>query len=116
MKKINKLFTTGVIAGLSAAAGAVVYTINKNKKVFSREKWNVDVENRFRMSDSLIREGEIIGMDRQEVIDFLGINGLKSNTKDTMEYYLSAEDIEQPKILIIDFDEDNKVINCTACV
>ena len=116
MKKMNKLFATGVVAGLSAAAGAALYVVNKNKKTFSKDKWNIDVSKRFRMADSLIRDGGIIGMDRQEVIDFLGINGLRSNTKDSMEYFLSSEEAEQPKILIIDFDEDNKAINCTACI
>ena len=37
MDKKSKLFATGVIAGLSAAAGAALYAINKNKKTFSKD-------------------------------------------------------------------------------
>ena len=45
----------------------------------------------------------------------LGVNGLKSNTKESMEYFLN-EDEENPKLLIIEFDENELVKNVTACV
>ncbi len=114
MKK-KGFFIASAIAAASAAAGAVVYQFNKERKTFTKEKWDRDISNRHRMADSLIRDYIVIGMARDEVIELLGINGIKNNTKNSMEYYIGLE-TEQPKILIIDFDDEDKVQKCTACV
>lgn len=113
MKK--KLFTTTLIAGATAAAGALIYKFTREQKNFTCDKWDVDINKRYRMADSLIKSDALMGKDKNEVLSILGVNGLKSNTADTMEYYLS-EDTENPKILIITFDEEEKVSNVTACV
>ena len=113
MKK-KGLLTTVVMAGV-AAAGAVVYKMNKERKLFSKEKWNNDVSKRYLMADNLIRSEQLIGMERKNVIELLGINGLRSNTTESIEYYLSLE-TEEPKLLILDFDEDDKVCNAVVCV
>ncbi len=114
MKK-KGFFIASAIAAASAAAGAAIYQLNKERKTFSKEKWEKDIANRYKLVDSLIRDHIIIGMSRDDVITMLGINGIKNNTKDAMEYYIGLE-TEEPKILIIDFDEEDKVQKCTACV
>ena len=113
MKK--KFLATTIIAGAAAAAGALIYKTAKDRKVFTYEKWDVDIDKRYKMADSLIRSEVLIGKDKQEVLSILGVNGLKSNSGNTMEYYLN-EDTENPKLLIIEFDEEDKVITATACV
>lgn len=115
MKK-SKLFGAAALAGISALAGFAAYKINKQKKTFSKEKWSSDVNKRFKMVDSLISEGELIGKSRSQIIDLLGVNGMRSNTGDSIEYYLASENDEEVKILILEFDENDTVINCTACV
>ena len=57
----------------------------------------------------------LLGKTKDEVLSILGVNGLKSNTAESMEYYLS-QDTENPKLLIIEFNEEEKVANVTACV
>jgi len=116
MKKKNGFLGAAIVAGVSAIAGFTAYKINKEQKSFTAEKWNSDVNKRYRMVDSLIRDGGLLGKTRAEVIDLLGINGLRSNTKDSMEYYLAPQNGEQVKILILEFDEEDTVVNCTACV
>ena len=113
MKK--KLVTTTILAGITAAAGAVLYKMNKDQKKFTTEKWDTDISKRFKMADSLIRSEVLIGKKREDVLSILGINGLKSNSKDTIEYYLNL-DSDEPKLLIINFDEEEKVTGVTACV
>ena len=115
MKK-SKLFGAAAVAGLSALAGIAAYKLNKEKKSFTKEKWSSDVNKRYRMVDSLISEGGLVGKTRSEIIDLLGVNGLRSNTADSIEYYLASENDEEIKILILEFDEDDKVTHCTACV
>lgn len=114
MKK-RGFFIASAVAAVSAAAGAVAFKFNKERRTFTKEKWDRDVANRYKMADSLIRDHIVIGMTRNEVIELLGINGIKNNKKESMEYYIGLE-TEQPKILIIDFDEEDKVQKCTACV
>ena len=114
MKK-NGFLKAILMAGAPAAAGAVIYKINKDQKTFSKEKWDGDVSKRYRMADDLIRSENLVGMERAEVIELLGVNGLRCNTVETMEYYLALE-TEEPKLLILDFDEEDKVVNCTACL
>lgn len=116
MKKKNGFLGAAIVAGVSAIAGFAAYKINKEQKSFTAEKWNSDVNKRYRMVDSLIRDGGLLGKTRAEVIDLLGINGLRSNTKDSMEYYLAPQNGEEIKILILEFDEEDTVVNCTACV
>lgn len=113
MKK--KFFTTTLIAGTAAALGAFAYKMAKDNMKFNCDRWDIDIKKRYRMADSLIRSEALFGKDKKEVLSILGINGLKSNAGDTMEYYLN-EDTENPKLLIIEFDEDEKVKNVTACV
>lgn len=115
MKK-RGIFGAVAAAGISVAAVIAAYKMNQNKKVFTREKWNDSVNKRYKMADSLISDGGLIGKKRSEIIDLLGINGLRSNTKDSMEYYLGSESEDELKILILDFDEEDTVINCTACL
>ncbi len=114
MKK-NGFLKAVLMAGATAAAGAVIYKINKDQKIFSKEKWDSDVSKRYKMADDLIRSEELIGMEREKVIELLGINGLRSNTNESMEYYLGLE-TEEPKLLILDFDEEDKIVKCTACL
>lgn len=113
MKK--KFLTTTLIAGAAATLGAYIYKMAKDNMKFSCDRWDIDIKKRYRMADSLIRSEVLFGKDKKEVLSILGVNGLKSNNNDTMEYYLS-EDTENPKLLIIEFDEDEKVKNVTACV
>ena len=114
MKK--KLFTTTLVAGAAAVAGALMYKVIKEQKTFSCDKWDVDIAKRYRMADSLIRSDALMGKSKSEILSLLGVNGLKSNNDTTMEYYLN-HDTENPKLLIIEFDEnEDKVINVTACV
>lgn len=113
MKK--KLLTTTIIAGVAAVAGAVIYKVVKDQKTFSCDKWDIDIKKRYRMADNLIRSNTLIGKSKNEVLQILGINGLKSNNDDTMEYYLS-QDTENPKLLIVSFDDEEKVIDVSACV
>ena len=115
MKK-GKIFGAAALAGLSAVAGLVAYKLNKDKKTFTKEKWSCDVNKRYKMVDSLISDGDLVGKSRSEIIDLLGVNGLRSNTGEAIEYYLAAENEEDVKILILEFDEDDKVTRCTACV
>ena len=114
MKK-NNLVTTLVMAGATAVAGAVLYKFNKDRKTFSKEKWDADVSKRYLMADHLVRSESLIGMERNEITELLGVNGLRSNTNESIEYYLSL-DMEEPKLLILDFDDENKVEKCTACL
>ena len=114
MKKKN-LITTTIIAGLAAVAGAVVYKVAKDQMTFSCDKWDVDIAKRYRMADNLIRSEALIGKTKDEILTMLGINGLKSNTDETMEYYLN-QDAENQKLLIIEFSEEGKVVSATACV
>ena len=114
MKK-NGFLKAVLMAGATAAAGAVIYKINKDQKTFSKEKWDGDVSKRYKMADDLIRSEELIGMEREKVIELLGVNGLRSNTSESMEYYLGLE-TEEPKLLILDFDEEDKIVKCTACL
>lgn len=116
MKKKNGILGAAIVAGVSAIAGYAAYRINKEQKTFSGEKWNSDVNKRYRMVDSLIRDGGLVGKTRSEVIDLLGINGLRSNTSEAMEYYLAPQNGEEVKILILEFDENDTVESCTACV
>ena len=115
MKKKNGLLGAAIIAGVSAIAGFAAYKINKEQKSFTSEKWNSDVNKRYRMVDSLIRDGGLVGKTRTEIIEVLGINGLRSNTKESMEYYIAPQN-DEVKILILEFDENDVVVNCTACV
>lgn len=115
MKK-RSIFGAAAAAGLSALAGFAAYKLNKSTKEFTSEKWNSSVNKRYKMVDSLISDGGLIGKKRSEVIDLLGINGLRANTKESMEYYLASESEDDLKILILDLDEDDTVIKCTACV
>ena len=115
MKK-RSILGAAAAAGLSALAGFAAYKMNKSTKEFTREKWNSSVNKRYRMVDSLISDGGLIGKKRSEVIDLLGINGLRANTRDSLEYYLASENDEDLKILILDIDEDDTVVKCTACV
>lgn len=115
MKK-SKIFGAAAVAGFSALAGFAAYKLNKEKKSFTKEKWSSDVNKRYKMVDSLISEGGLVGKTRSEIIDLLGVNGLRSNTAESIEYYLAAENGEEVKILILEFDEDDKVSRCTACV
>jgi len=115
MKK-GKVFGAAALAGLSAIAGVVAYKLNKEKKTFTKEKWSSDVNKRYKMVDSLISEGGLVGKSRSEIIDLLGVNGLRSNTGESIEYYLASESEEDVKILILEFDEEDKVVRCTACV
>ena len=115
MKK-RSILGAAAAAGFSAIAGFTAYKLNKSKKTFTQEKWNSNVNSRYKMVDSLISDGGLIGKKRSEVIDLLGINGLRANTKDSLEYYLASESDEDLKILILDIDEDNTVVKCTACV
>lgn len=114
MKKKGFL-TTVIMAGAAALAGAAAYKINKDQKLFSKEKWDQDVSKRYRMADNLVRSEQLIGMEKDKVIELLGVNGLRSNTNEAIEYYLGVEE-EEPKLLILDFDEENKVCKCTACI
>ena len=113
MKK--KLLTTGLIAGAAAVAGALFYKYTREQIIFSCDRWDIDINKRFRMADNLIKSGALMDLTRDEVLSMLGVNGLKSNTKEAMEYFLN-EDEENPKLLIIEFGEDEKVVNVTACV
>ena len=113
MKK--KFLTTTLIAGAAAAAGAIIYKITKEQKTFTCDKWDVDINKGYRMADSLIKSDALMGKTKDEVLSILGVNGLKSNTAESMEYYLS-QDTENPKLLIIEFNEEEKVANVTACV
>jgi len=113
--KKKGFLTTAVMAGVTAIAGAALYKINKDQKTFSKEKWDNDVSKRYKMADHLIRSEELVGMEREKVLALLGINGLRSNTKEAIEYYLALE-TEEPKLLILDFDEEEKVTKCTACL
>ena len=113
MKK--KFLTTTIIAGAAAAAGAVIYKMTKDSKNFSCDRWDVDIKKRYKMADSLIRSDALSGKTKKDVLSILGVNGLKSNTASSMEYFLS-EDEENPKLLIIEFDENEVVTNVTACV
>ena len=113
MKK--KLITTGLIAGAAAVAGALIYKYTREQIIFSCDRWDIDINKRFRMADNLIKSGALMDLTRDEVLSMLGVNGLKSNTKEAMEYFLN-EDEENPKLLIIEFGEDEKVVNVTACV
>ncbi len=113
MKK--KLLTTGLIAGAAAVAGALIYKYTKEQIIFSCDRWDIDINKRFRMADNLIKSGALSGLTKDQVISMLGVNGLKSNTKDSMEYFLN-DDEENPKLLIIEFGEDETVDNVTACV
>ncbi len=113
MKK--KLLTTGIIAGAAAVCGALIYKYTREQIIFSCDRWDVDINKRFRMADNLIKSNALADLSKDEVLSLLGVNGLKSNTKDCMEYFLN-EDEENPKLLIIDFGEDGLVSNVTACV
>ena len=115
MKK-GKVLGAAVVAGISALAGYAAYKINKQQKTFTKEKWSTDVNRRYKMVDSLISDGELIGKSRSDIIDLLGVNGMRSNTGDSIEYYLASENDEEVKILILEFDENDTVVNCTACV
>ena len=115
MKK-GKIFSAAAVAGLSALAGLAVYKMNKEKKSFTKEKWSSDVNKRYKMVDSLISEGGLVGKSRSDIIDLLGVNGLRSNTGDSIEYFLSPETDEEVKLLVLEFDENDVVIRCTACV
>ncbi|MBE7029481.1 MAG: hypothetical protein E7405_04455 [Ruminococcaceae bacterium] len=114
MKK-KSFITSTIIAGIAAVAGAVVYKVAKDQMTFSCDRWDIDIAKRYRMADNLIRSEALIGKEKDEVLSILGINGLKSNTDDSMEYYLN-QDTENPKLLIIQFGEDGKVTSATACV
>ena len=114
MKKKN-ILATALITGTAAALGAVFYKIDKENKKFTKEKWDEDISKRYKMADDLIRSGNLLGALREDVINLLGINGLRSNTKEAIEYYLSI-DTDCPKLLILEFDEEDKVTNCTACI
>ena len=114
MKK-KKFITTAIITGVAAAVGAVIYKKEKETRNFTEEKWNEDVSKRYKMADSLIRSERLIGASRQEIIALLGINGLRSNTEESIEYYLSL-DTESPKLLILEFNEEDKVANCAVCM
>ena len=67
MKKKN-IFTAAVMAGATAIAGAAIYKLNKDRKVFSKEKWDEDISNRYLMADNLVRTNTLIGLSRSEVI------------------------------------------------
>ena len=113
MKK--KFLTTTLIAGACAMAGAIIYKMNKDSKNFSCDRWDIDIARRYKMADSLIRSEALNGKTKKEVLSILGVNGLKSNTGASMEYYLN-QDEENPKLLIIEFDEDETVTNVAACI
>ena len=114
MKKKGFL-TTAIMAGVTAVAGAAIYKVNRDQKMFSKEKWNNDVSKRYKMADNLVRSEELIGLSRSEIIELLGVNGLRSNTNESIEYYLGLE-TDEPKLLILDFNEEDKVTKCTACL
>ena len=114
MKK-NNLITTAIMTGVTAVAGLALYKYNKDRKTFSKEKWDLDVSKRYLMADNLVRSEALIGKERNEITELLGVNGLRCNTNESIEYYLSS-DMEEPKLLILDFDEENKVKKCTACL
>ncbi len=115
MKK-GKIFSAAAVAGISALAGFAMYKMNKEKKAFTKEKWSSDVNKRYKMVDSLISEGGLTGKTRSEIIDLLGVNGLRCNTADSIEYFLAPETDEEVKILVLEFDENDTVVRCTACV
>ena len=115
MKK-RSVLGAAAFAGISALAGFAVYKMNKEKKTFTTEKWSCDVNKRYKMVDSLISEGGLVGKSRSEIIDLLGVNGLRCNTADSIEYFLAPETEEEVKILVLEFDENDMVVRCTACV
>ena len=57
MKK--KLLTTGLIAGAAAVAGALIYKYTREQIIFSCDRWDIDINKRFRMADNLIKSGAL---------------------------------------------------------
>ena len=113
--KTNRFLKAFLVTGISAATGAIFYKINKAQRTFKKERWNSDIEKRYKMADSLLRDFNPVGKSRNEIISMLGLNGLRVNNSESMEYYLGAE-TQDPKLLILDFNEDDKVYKCTACL
>lgn len=115
MSKKKNFISAALITGVTAGVGALAYKLRKDQKTFTVEKWNSDISKRYRMVDNLIRTENLIGKTREEIVSYLGINGLRRNEESTMEYYLSL-DTEEPKLLIIELSEEEKAVNCYACI
>jgi hypothetical protein len=95
--------------------GKVTPDILANYAPFDAERWKAwednserDEELRWRMSSSLLRNKIIIGMQRTEVVDFLGPP--YSETDDEAHYELGSTGFGvQYGVLIIHFDHENHV-------
>ena len=56
---------------------------------FDKTKWNDYPEKRFRMIESLGEQYSLVGMNKQQIFDLLGQNGIIMNTSDKLEYFIS---------------------------
>ena len=79
--------------------------IEKNNHIeFNVNDWNSLCEERYKMLSSLTEQYKLIGMNRDEILELLGTNGIYTNNNEVLEYYV-AKGVGDPLFFGIYFNE-----------
>lgn len=88
MKK--KFFVCIILAFIITILLLFYVIINTNNNMgFDIDKWNSKYEERYKMLSSLTSQYDLIGMNRDNIIELLGTNGIYTNNDSAIEYYVS---------------------------
>lgn len=118
-KKKIRMFTVGGVIPFFLLL--TLLGVNDKNSKFNAERWAKDEENRGRMAEHLLEEHNLVGKTREDIVGLLGEEDYyEEGTNNEMIYYLGTS----PKsfipvdtaILVISFNENNKVIKCNVQV
>ena len=86
--KLKKILIVLIIIflGVSLFAISIVY---KKSHTFDSEAWNLNVDTRYKMVDSLVEQYNLIGQSKEDILKLLGTKEVLSNNTERIEYYIS---------------------------
>ena len=90
---------------------AALHGISKNQHTFSKEKWTLHQDTRYKMVDDMLEKYKLIGMDEADVIQLLGqednneITSFKQNqqyypTDSTLVYWLGVRSMNDNWLIL----------------
>lgn len=99
----------------------ILIGVNERDSKFDVERWAKDADNRGLMVEHLLAEYELVGKTRKDIVELLGEGEYQEeNTYNEIRYYLGTSRESfipiDPALLVITFDENNKVVKCDVQV